>query len=303
MKKIFKYMPIVLGLVMVMSSCGDDEGDGTTPAVATPTLSISVNGTSNETTYNVVQGAEINIAITGQKADKDLDVIKVVQNGINAITTGVGFTFSSTSNTYNLENNIAVSIKNADDETLLIRDTLFNITSNVGITTYTFSLTDNAGLVATKAIDISVTAAATPFTVTDTASIWHIEGMLQGSYNLNTDANVSKSMSSSNADIRNTDMAGATFTGSFKVGDLRTTSDFVKADAGFDFATATATSAQAAYDAIGTKSRVAANPAANDVYLFNVNGTITAVQVMSIDPNNTAGGTGNPGKMTFVYKK
>lgn len=301
----FKYLPIVLGFVMVMSSCGEDEGgDDITPVTPQPTVAVSINGqvVANDGTYEAVVNESIVLAVTAQKADRDLDEVKLVQNGINAVSTGVGVTLKTTTEVYPLENNIAVSIKNDDDETFLGRDTLNAITNNVGVTSYTFTFTDKDGNVATSEISISVSAPDVQFTSTNTGRVYHIESSFRGSWSFTTDTTVSKTTSEAEADFRNTTAAGTAMNGSFKVGDLRTTSNFVVAPSTFDYDNATVTSAEAAYDAITAKS-TSGTAADGNVYIYSVNGEIVLVKITEVNTTDNSGSTTNTGYIDFEYKK
>ena len=89
MKNIFKYAPIILGLVMVMSSCGDD--DETEPAaVINPTLSISVNGNqvANGATVNLETESSVSLSITANRvgSGKDLNTMSITHSGDNLTT-------------------------------------------------------------------------------------------------------------------------------------------------------------------------------------------------------------------------
>ena len=138
--------------------------------------------------------------------------------------------------------------------------------------------------------------------MTKSGSINHIAGRGIGSWNLVTDTKVSASMAATMADITNTDVAGDPFTGAFSVGSSRTTTDFVVAAKGFDYAAADVETATAAYNS-GTKV-TSATPKADAVYIFSVSGTITLVKITEIDATFNGGGwVGKLGRMTFEYKK
>ena len=138
--------------------------------------------------------------------------------------------------------------------------------------------------------------------MTKSGSINHIAGRGIGSWNLVTDTTVSASMAATMADITNTDAAGDPFTGAFAVGSSRTTTDFVIAASGFDYATADVETATAAYNP-GVKV-TSVTPTVDAVYIFSVNGTITLLKVTEIEATYNGGGwVGYLGRMTFDYKK
>jgi hypothetical protein len=304
MKNIFKYLPILLGLVTVLSSCGDDDETEPAVAAASPSLNISVNGSADESTYTVNPNASITIAITANKVttERDLDVIRIDQNGENALASGTSFELNSATETYDFNSNADVTIKNDDDEIFNVTGVFTNITSSVGITTYTITVTDKDGTATTKSFDLVVESPTVHFSVTKTGSINHIEGRGFGSWSLSTDTTVTKSMSETMADVRNTDVAGDPFTGTFRVGTSRNTTVVVAA-AGYDYDNANVTGATTAYDN-GTPVTTDITPTLGAIYIFRVDGTVTLVKVTEIDPNYTeALWIGNFGKMSFEYKR
>tara|TARA_B110000503_G_scaffold140881_1_gene232944 strand:- start:1103 stop:2011 length:909 start_codon:yes stop_codon:yes gene_type:complete len=302
MKNIFKYVPIILGLVMVMSSCGDDDITAPASSAPAPTLNYSVNSSADMSSYSLTTGDAVTIAITANKlgTGKDLDLISISQNGAN-VTNSMSFTIGN--NTYDFSTSAEQKIQNADDETFQAIGTFIGIASNSGTTTYAITVKDRDGVTTTKSFNIVVAAPTSPFTISKTGVIYHIEGQGRGSWNLETDTTVSKATSATMADIRNADAAGDPFTGAFRVGTSRTTTTFVVAATGYDFDNATVTGATAAYNA-GT-AVTSATPTVGAVYIYSVNGTITLVKVSEINAsfNNAGAWTGNLGRMTFDYKK
>ena len=302
MKKIFKYVPIILGLVMVMSSCGDDDDTEPVSTTPAPSLNYSINSSADKSSYDVTTREAITISITANKigTGRDLDLIRISQNGANVINSMM---FSVGNNTYDFSTAADQTIKNADDETFTVSGTFTGISLNVGTTTYTVTVTDKDGVATTKSFDIVVAEPQIPFTSVDTASIWNINGSLSGSYDLDNDVNVSRTLAPVLADIENTDALSAAFTGSFKIGNNKG-GNLLKASASFDFANATVTSAAAEFNGGGTPGKTVTNPANGDVYIFDKgNGSFIAVQISDLDPANTAGSMTNTGIMTFIYKK
>lgn len=302
MKKMFKYVPVILGLIMVMSSCGDDDETEPAAAVSVPSVSYSVDGSSNMSTYNLTTSTSgVTIAVTVQKTGtgKDIDKISISQSGVNVTT---GFVLNTSTETYDFSSGTDVTIKNADDESFVGTGT-FAIRGNVGTTTYTIKATDNDGVSTTKSFSIVVAAPTTPFTETKTGVIYNINGSLLGTWNLAEDTSTTASTVPSAGEVfmRNTNVAPNAFTGAFTI--LPTSSNLVVAAAGFDYANATVTSAETAYNAGTAVSSITA-PAVGDVYIVNGgSGNFAAVKIMSIDPNDNTCNCGNKGKMTFEYKK
>jgi hypothetical protein len=308
MKKIFKYLPIILGLVMVMSSCGDDDETQPATAAASPSLNISVNGTADQSTYTVDPNASITIAITANKVttERDLDVIRIDQNGANALASGTSFEFNSATEMYDFTSNADVTIKNDDDEIFNVTGVFTNITSSVGITTYTITVTDKDGTATTRSFDLVVESPTVPFNETKTGNIWHISSSAKGSWNLRSDSAITSDngVNEMTADIINTTAVLSAMDGAFKVGDTRTNTNFVIADSMFDYDNATITSATEAYNA-GTADADKADVAVvGNVYLFMVGSDVMAVKITELNATDATNTTStSTGFMSFEYKK
>ena len=308
MKKKFKYLPIILGLVMVMSSCGDDDETQPETAAASPSLNISVNGTADQSIYTVDPNASITIAITANKVttERDLDVIRIDQNGANALASGTSFEFNSATETYDFTSNADVTIKNDDDEIFNVTGVFTNITSSVGITTYNITVTDKNGTATTRSFDLVVESPAVPFTETKTGNIWHINSSARGSWNLKSDSAITSNngVNEMTADIINTTTVSSAMDGAFKVGDTRTNTNFVIAASMFDYDNATITSATEAYNAGTADADKADIAVVGNVYLFMVGSDVMAVKITELnatDATNTSGTS--TGFMSFEYKK
>lgn len=294
MKKIFKYVPIILGLVMVMSSCGDD--DETEPVASTPapTLNYSVNSSADMSSYSLTTGDPVTIAITANKlgTGKDLDLISISQNGAN-VTNSMMFTIGN--NTYDFSTSADQEIKNADDETFQAIGTFVGITSNVGTTTYTITVKDKDGVATTKSFDIVVADATTPLSTMKSGYFYHVGGSLAGRWNVSTDT----SIAGTGTVLENTDVAGDPFTGAFS---LSMGSTMVVGTAS-NYDDATVESAEATYNA-GTAVTTNTSPAVNDVYVVKTaTGDYIVIKVTAIDPADNTCNCGNTGKMSFNYKK
>lgn len=306
--KLFKYLPLVLGFVMALSSCSEDDSDDPIPQTTTPKpiVNITVNGVDNEDSYTVGQNQGVSITINALSASgggANLDKIRVVQNGDNQVATSGDFDFvSAENNTFDFATNTDKDIKNAENENLVLTGTFSNITSNVGTTTYTITVTDDDGITSTREFEIVV---FTSFTTTETGMIYHIGGSKDGSYSLTSDTTISVGDASLLADLSNTDAAGSAFTGSFKVGDTRSLAvDLVRVPSGgYDYATGSMQEAQDVYDA-GTPVTSISNPAVDDLYIYSLpNGEIAVVKITSVEPMNNDCNCNNMGRMEFEYKK
>lgn len=310
-KRIFKYIPIALVAIM-MASCADDDEENPlndNPTVPKPTIEVSVNGETNQSTYEVLQNDTVEIYMTALAAaggGANLDVVSLSQTGNNATNSNFTLTASESGDPYDFSTGSEQNIKNADNERLTLSGSFSNITGNVGNTTYEFTVKDKDGLIATNSFTIEVVT-STPFASTNTGEIWHIRGLKRGSWSLTADSAISaiNSQNENEADIINTDAAGVTFTGSFKVGDNRANTTFVKASSAFDYTNATQEDAMTAFNAGTATSVTASAPAVGDVFIYQLGGgNYTVVKITSIDPTASCGaGCNNPGKMDFEYKK
>lgn len=310
--KFLKYIPIALGAVMMMASCADDDEENPqndNPTVPKPTINISVNGEVNSDIYAVLRGDTIELnmtALTAAGGGAKLDVVSLSESGVNASNNNFVMTASAngSGDTYDFSTSAEVNIKTADNESLSLSGTFYNITSNLGETTYEFTVKDKDGLIAKNSFKIQVSDPSTPFTATETGEVYHIMGTKIGSWSLTADAAISSSSGNeSKAHIINNNSAAITFDGSFKVGDSLFTTSFVKASTSFDYANATVESANAAFTAGTATTMTATAPSVNDVFIYDVDGDYIVVKITAIDPSAACNGCNNPGKMDFEYKK
>lgn len=309
--KLFKYVPIAIGAIMMMASCADDDEENpqnNDPTVPKPTVSVTVNGESNMDIYEVTTGDTIFMemnALTAAGGGAKLDKVSLSQSGDN-ISNSISMTASGSGDAYDFFTGAEVDIKAADNENLSLSGSFTTISSSVGETTYEFTVKDKDGLITRNNFKIQVSDPTTPFTSTETGEIWHIAGQNRGSWSLTGDSSVSAvgGQNENEAHIINSDGAGVTFTGSFEVGANVSNTTFVKAASSFDYANATVESANIAFSAGTATTFTATAPSVDDVFIYDVNGDYVVVKVTAIDPAADCGaGCANPGKMTFEYKK
>jgi len=299
MKKIFKYVPIILGLVMLMSSCGDD--DETAPAaVLAPTLSISINSTqiASGDVINVETGTSVTLSITANRvgSGKDLDVMSITQSGLNTVSPFI--IQAGASDPYNFAGGTEVSLKNDDDETFFGTGIFTNITASAGSTAYTITVKDKDGNTTAVRFSIAVTNPTTPLQNNKSGYFYHIAGSETGAWNISSDTTVSSGSMQTGTVLTNTNIAGNAFTGAFS---LSSGSTMVVGTAG-DFDNATVESAEAVYNG-GAAVTANTAPAVGDVYIVKMeNGNYVALKVIALDPNDTTS-PNNKGKISFDYKK
>lgn len=134
---------------MFTTSCSDDEEDAEPlgPSLfVTETQSASTGG-DIETTPN----APLIFAIEARKGENDLDKISILQNGSNVVQP-LPQSYKGKEYPY--------SFPNADDNTYV--DTIaFDAGPNLGLTTYTYTVTDDLGKSKSVSFDVNVVSATT----------------------------------------------------------------------------------------------------------------------------------------------
>jgi len=306
--KLFKYVPIAIGAIMMMASCADDDEENpqnNDPTVPKPTVSVTVNGESNMDIYEVTTGDTIFMemnALTAAGGGAKLDKVSLSQSGDN-ISNSISMTASGSGDTYDFFTGAEQDISNADNENLSLSGSFTTISSSLGETTYEFTVKDRDGLITKNNFKIQVSDPTTPFTSTETGEVYHILGSSIGSWSLTADAAISSTAGNeSNAHLINTNVAGS-FDGSFKVGDSLFTTSFVKAASTFDYTNATVESAEAAFTAGTGATATTTAPTVGDVYIYDIDGDYVVVKITEIDSSNNDCNCNNTGKMTFEYKK
>ena len=160
----------------------------------------------------------------------------------------------------------------------------------------TVTVTDNNDETTSQSQTLTINAPLTEHT----GQFYHIQGSLKGAYDLVNDTEKAAGDPDADKDMKNTDAAGAGFTGSWTTG---STTTWVK-DNDYDYDNATSTSAEAAFNA-GTAGTDATNPANGDIYIGNLRGAgnFVIVRIDNMDANDATCGCNNIGKSSFSYKK
>lgn len=277
----------IVALFAGFTACEEDD-DGSLG----PSLLITESGSgATEGAVTINQGSSLVFIWDARKGDTDMDNFSVSVSGVN---TPNPLPASLAGNTFPYD------IANADDETYL--DTLIfpNAGINTGVTSYTFSVTDKDGNTANKSFTVTVAANATPMTNETTGAFFHIQGSLEGAYDLMNGAVVSASGADADKDMENTDDAGVAFTGSWEAAN---STMFVK-DNSFDYANATVEAAMSSFSN-GTAAAAVTNPADGDIYIAKLRGgnTYAVIKVTDVDPTDNTCNCGNTGKITFDFKK
>ncbi len=138
-------LTIALSALIAFSSCSDDEDD---PLAVGPSLSVTeiTTATANGADITVFQGETLKFAWDARKGDVDMETFTIVTMGVNSI--------SPVPNSFNGES-FPYDISNANDE-LYVDSVGFSAGQNVGTTTYTFTVTDAAGLTQSVSYDVMV---------------------------------------------------------------------------------------------------------------------------------------------------
>lgn len=274
-------------LAITISSCEDDDTNSLGASlIVTETGTGSTGGA-----VTISQGSSLVFVWDARKGDTDMETFAVSITGTNTpnpIPTSLG------------GNTFPYDIANADDETYI--DTLIfaNAGINLGVTSYTFSVTDKDGNTDQVSFTVTVEANATPMTNETNGAFFHIAGSLQGAYDLVNGTVVAASGSSADKDMENTDAAGVAFTGSWEAANATM---YVKSNS-YDYNNATVEAAAAAY-AGGTPSATVNNPADGDIYIAKLRGgsTYAVIKIVNVDAADNTCSCGNTGKITFDFKK
>ena len=161
MKKRQFFTLALMGAALIFTtSCSDDEGDDDPlgPALSVSELTSASVGGDIEATPST----DLVFAIEARKGENDLDQFTLSQSGVNVV--------NPLPATYN-GRNFPYEFPNANDN--IYQDTIaFDAGLNFGITSYTFTVTDDAGMSSSVTFDVDVESATTdlsspnPFTWT-----------------------------------------------------------------------------------------------------------------------------------------
>lgn len=287
MKKLKLFALGLIGATFLLTSCEDDE-ENPNPVIS---VSEAITGSTGTVTVapNTLIELEWNARLEGSGAE--LKTFAISAQGFNSISP-IPQSVAG--------NDFPYTISNSDDEQYIDKIAI-SAGANIGITTWSFTVTDKDGKTASASITVDVASATTPLATETMGAFFHIQGTEHGAYDLMTGASVAASGADADKDMINTDAAGDPFTGSWMSGTGNNTS-FVKVT-GFDYTNATVESATAAYTA-GTSSTSVADPAVGDMYVALLRGgtSYAVIMITKVDPDD-ATSTGNKGKIEFDYKK
>lgn len=171
--------------------------------------------------------------------------------------------------------------------------------------TYTFKLTDKGDGVAEKSFTLTGVSGTTgtTFGTEVVGAFFHIGGSLQGAYDLVNETTVAASGAEASKDMKNTDLAGDPFSGSWQAGTGNGTR-YVKANS-FNYATGTVEDAIAIYNGGANIQSQVQNPQNGDIFIAKLRGgsDYALIKVVSVDATDNTCSCGNTGKITFNFKK
>lgn len=163
---------------------------------------------------------------------------------------------------------------------------------------YKFKVLDRQG----KETSANFTVTGPTFTITKSGKFFNINAPVgqNGAYDLDGDSTVSASSSNNVKSLKNTDIPGATFTGSWTSGN---NTYFAPAN-NYNFNAASVDDAIGLYNAaqfLGQVSNNVYNPLVGNIYVAFNAGKYYVIKITSINPSSTS--KGNTGKITFDYLK
>ena len=271
----------------LFTSCKKDE-----ETVADPTISF--------------QGGTTSLVFTGANSI-DVNVTFAAEGKIESVSLNGPSLTSPGTKTTDITNKMGTThTDNGRNQTSVIY--LFQVSStdliaafvNHTSLTYTFTVNDQQPVSTTGTFTVTMQSSGTPFTLTKSGQFYHVAGLLKGAYDLDGDAEVSEGGTASTKSMKNTDLAGNAFTGSWS-SDAANGTQYVK-DNTYNYTNATVESATSAYTA-GTASATVTNPAADDVYIGKKGTTYYVIKITAVEPTYSTNTGANTGRITFGYKK
>lgn len=263
-----------IAMLGFMTSCESDPTEDLSPL-----LTITTSGLSS--TNTIVEGTTYDVSITAAQnptSGKRLDNLVIQTPGPD---TTIVINAASYAQTFTIDAPLA------------------------GVSqTFTFVLTDNDNVTTTKSITVTGTSGviSTPFGTEVLGAFFHVGGSLQGAYDLVAETNVSQAGAEGSKDMKNTDLAGSAFTGSWTTGTANGTL-YVRANS-FDYANGSVEDAEAAFNA-GSSISTVLNPLTGNIFIAKLRGgtSYAVIEIVSVDPANNDCSCGNTGKITFNFKK
>lgn len=260
--------------ISFFSSCDTED-----PSDVSPLLSLTVAGLNNG---EILEGTTFSVTV---EADENPSTKKKVKTLLITSNQGVDTTININAASYT---------------------EIFDFDAPAaGVTeVYTFRIEDNDQESTTESLSVTGTSGvvSTPFGTEVQGAFFHVWGSLEGSYDLIGDSTVAMSGPEGTKDMKNNDLAGNNFTGSFTTGTGNQTL-FVR-DNSYDYDNGSVEDAIAAFNA-GNSTTTVLNPVTGTILIAKLRGgsDYAVIKVVSMDPSNNECSCGNLGKLTFDYKK
>lgn len=270
----------VLSGLFALSFFTNCEEDKVTPEEQTPMLTISAAGLTAANT--IMEGSTFDITVVASENPISGNQLSSLEIQIPGADSSIAINAASYTETFTLD-------APAD-----------------GVSeTYTFIVTDSDGESASKSLTVSGISgiASTPFGPENVGSFFHAGGSLEGAYNLLGVNAVAASGNEADKDMKNIDIAGGNFTGSWTTG-TGNGSQFVKSNT-FDYANGNVEDAMAVF-AAGSATTTVLNPSLNDIFIVKLRGgaeDFALLQVTDRDVSDNTCNCNDLGKITFKFKK
>jgi hypothetical protein len=142
---------LFLSSALFFTSCNDDDDDDT-PITLTLSLSVSELNTGNIDggDFTITEGESLKFAINAQDGSEDMDEFNIVVTGANSTSS---IPISTEGNTFPL------SLSGSNEQVYQDTVTFINGATNIGVTNYTFTVTNDNGAISTVSYDITVETA------------------------------------------------------------------------------------------------------------------------------------------------
>lgn len=290
MKKMKIFALIVLAGATMFTSCKKDDET----VLADPT--ISFQGGTNSLVFNGTNSIDVNVTVAAEGKIEAVTLQGPSLSGTGTTTTPITTAFG-TSGTDNAKNQTSATYLFVVSN-ITLAQALANHTTGW---TYTFTVTDQEGKSTTATFTVTVPGAQnTPFaTEITTGTFYHISGLLKGAWDLDANAEVASTGAAASKSMKNSDAAGATFTGSW-ASDAANGTQYVSTTTAYaDIYQENAATIYAA----GTANAAVVNPTAGKVYIGKKGTTYYVISITTVDPTFSTGTGANTGKITFKYKK
>ena len=270
----------VLSGLVTLSFFTNCEEDKVIPEEQTPMLTISASGLS--ATNTIMEGSTFDVTVVANEnstSGKQLSSLEIQLTG--GADTSIAINTAAYTETFTLD-------APAD-----------------GVSeTYTFIVSDSDGESASRSLTVSGISGvvSTPFGPENVGSFFHAGSSLEGAYNLLGVTGVAVSGNEADKDMKNIDIAGGNFTGSWTAVTGNGT-QFVESNT-FDFANGSVEDAVAAFAAGSAKTTVL-NPSLNDIFIVKLRGgsDYALLQLTDRDVNDNTCNCSDLGKITFKFKK